>query len=92
MNKKTIAIILEPIPVVSAVLTITLIVLPLSSAFIRKLITVTFVLALLGFVFFFIGRKLAGEDKAVRVLGILDLLSGVVIVGYYVLAIMVFGL
>jgi hypothetical protein len=90
--KKTIAIILEIIPVLSAVLSYTLVVFGPDSALIRTVIAVTFLLAFLGFVFFFVGRWLAKEDKAVRILGIFDWLSTVFIIAIYVVAFLSVGL
>lgn len=91
-NKKTIAIILELIPLVSLVISLTLIFSALGSPIIKWIINITTVLAFLGFVFFFIGRKLAKGDKAVKILGILDLIAPVLVIALYVLAIFVFGL
>jgi len=53
---------------------------------------VTVILALLGFAFFFAGRRLAKEDRLIKVLGILDILSTVLIVVLYALAVASFGL
>ena len=91
MSKKSIALMLEAIPIVSAVTSYALVVSKFDSNLIRWVISVTFLLAFLGFVFFFIGRKLAKESKAVLVLGILDLLSTVFIIGIYAVAILVFA-
>ncbi|WP_022766972.1 hypothetical protein [Butyrivibrio sp. XPD2006] len=41
---------------------------------------------------FFIGRKLAREDKAVKILGVLDWISTAIIVGIYVLAFFVMAI
>ena len=90
--KKTIAIIAGVIPAVSAVIAIFLMVSHFDSAVIRTVINITTFLGFLGFVFFFIGRKLAGGDKTVRILGVLDLLATVSIVGFYIVAIFAFGL
>ena len=84
--KKVIAIILEIIPLISAVLSYTLVVFGPDSELIRTVIAVVFLLAFLGFVFFFIGRWLAKESKAVRILGIFDWLATVFIIGYYLFA------
>lgn len=92
MNKKIIAIITELIPIVSAVTSYTLIVSNIDSVLVRKVISVTMILAFLGFAFFFIGRKIAKEDKAVRVLGVLDLLMPVLVIGFYVIAFMSVGM
>ena len=90
--KKTIATIAGVIPAVSAVIAIFLMVSHFDSAVIRTVINITTFLGFLGFVFFFIGRKLAGGDKTVRILGVLDLLATVSIVGFYIVAIFAFGL
>lgn len=92
MNKKSIAIITELIPVVSAITAYTLIVSPADSTLVRGIIGVTMLLAFLGFVFYIIGRKLAKEDKAVRVLGVLDCITPVLVIALYVVAFLVFGL
>ena len=39
------------------------------------------------FAFFFIGRRLAKEDKLIKILGILDILSTLAIVALYALAV-----
>ena len=91
MNKKLIAIIAEIIPVVSAVVSYSLIVSSYDSALVRNIISVTFLLAFLGFVFFFIGRWLAKQNKAVRILGILDLLATVFVIAVFVIAVFVFA-
>ena len=80
------------IPAVSAVIATFLMVSHFDSAVIRTVINITTFLGFLGFVFFFVGRKLAGGDKTVRILGILDLLATVSIVGFYIIAIFAFGL
>ena len=90
--KKTIAIIVGVIPVVSAIIAIFLMISHFDSTAIRTVINTTTFLGFLGFVFFFVGRKLAGGDKTVRILGILDLLATVSIVGFYIIAIFAFGL
>ena len=59
---------------------------------VRKLNTIFVIVAFFGFVFFFVGRKLAKGDTAVRILGILDILSTLSIIGFYGLAIFAFGL
>lgn len=90
--KKIIAIILEIIPIVSAVISYPLLVSSLDSPVVRLIIAVTFLCAFFGFVFFFIGRMLAKNDKAVRILGVFDLLATLYIVGIFIVAIFVFGL
>lgn len=90
--KKIIAIILEIIPIVSAVISYPLLVSSLDSPVVRLIIAVTFLCAFFGFVFFFIGRMLSKNDKAVRILGVFDLLATLYIVGIFIVAIFVFGL
>ena len=90
--KKTIAMIAGIIPVVSAVIAIFLMVSHFDSAMIRTVINITTLLGFLGFVFFFIGRRLAGGDKAVRIISVMDLLATASIVGFYIIAIFAFGL
>lgn len=92
MNRKTVAIILELIPIISAPLTYLLIVSDIDFDPIKKVIPVTMLLAFLGFVFFFIGRKIDREDRAVRILGILDWFATVFVIGIYVIAIFSMGL
>lgn len=92
MNKKIIAIIAEIIPLVSAVVSYTLIVSSLDSDLIRQVISITFLLAFSGFAFFFIGRRLAKESRAVRILGIFDWLATLYVIAIYVIAIFMFGL
>ena len=92
MNRKTIAILLELIPVISAAISYALVVSSSDAAPVRRIISITFLLAFLGFVFFFIGRKLAKGDKTVRILGILDWLATLYVIAFYVIAIFSFGL
>ncbi|MBQ6392245.1 MAG: hypothetical protein IJH60_01925 [Eubacterium sp.] len=92
MNKKIIAIVLELIPVVSAVVSFYLFTTSKDSALIRKTLLVSFVFSLLGIAFFIVGRKLAGDDKTVRILGLLDLVASIYVIAFYVLAIISFGL
>lgn len=90
--KKTIAIIAELLPVISAPLSYLLVVSASDTGLIRHVITITFLLAFLGFAFFFLGRKLAGEEKMVRILGILDWLATLYVVVFYAIAIFSFAL
>ena len=92
MNKKTLAIILEIIPVVSAAATNALIVSAADSGLFRWLIRITMLLAFLGFAFFLAGRRLCREDRVVRILGILACLATVSIAVLYIIAIFSFGL
>ena len=92
MSKKTIAVILELIPVISAPLALIMVTSHSDSELVSKLIPVTFLLAFLGFVFSFIGGKLVKRDKTVRILGVLDWLATLSIVGFYVLAFLSVGM
>jgi hypothetical protein len=89
--KKTTAVIIELIPVVSAVLFFALLRMHADNTFTSIMSVVTLILAFFGFVFFFIGRRLAKGDKAVRILGILDWLSTVSIIGLYALVFYALG-
>lgn len=90
--KKTLAIIVESIPLVSAVVSYPLLISNLDSEPVRLVIAITFLCAFLGFVFFFIGRGLAKEDKTVRILGVFDWLATVYVIAIYIIAIFIFGL
>ena len=92
MKKKVIAVIAELIPIICAPVSYMLVVGKYNSAFVRSMIAVTFLLAFLGFAFFFIGRMLAKEDKAVRILGIFDWLATAYVIAFYAVAIFVFAL
>ena len=83
---------MEIIPILSAAVSFPLILSAYDSALIQRVISITMLLAFLGFLFFIIGRKLAKEDKLVRILGVLDLLATVCVVVFYILAIFSFGL
>ena len=89
---KKLAIILEIIPVVSAIIFNVLVRAPFDSAVLRWAGLITMFLGLAGFVFFFIGRKLAGGDKTVLLLGILDWLATAAVISVYVLAIFAIGM
>ena len=92
MNRKTVAIIIEIIPVLSAAASFMLIFSDHHSELVKQVILITMVLAFGGFLFFLAGRKIAREDKLVRILGVLDLLATICVVGLYILAIFSFGL
>ena len=92
MNKKIAAIIAEIVPIVSAVAAYALILSALDAAWVRRVIAVTMLLAFLGVAVFFVGRKLAGGDRAVKILGILDCLATAFVIGLYVIAIIAFGM
>ncbi|MBQ6569831.1 MAG: hypothetical protein IJL87_06205 [Clostridia bacterium] len=92
MVKKTVAIVLEIIPIASAITFFTLFFSPYDSQLVRTIINITVAPALLGFVFFFIGRALVKKDKAVLILGIFDWLATVSVIGFYILAILSIGM
>ena len=92
MRRKTIAILLELIPVISAPISYLLVVSSPDAAPVRQIISITFLLAFLGFAFFFIGRRLAKGDRIVRILGIMDWLATIYVIAFYALAIFSFGL
>ena len=86
--KKTIAIILEIIPIVSAIMSF---ILMRSTINIKWLTNITFLFAFFGFIFFIIARKIY-KDKIIKILGIFDILSTIYIFASYIVAIFVFGL
>ena len=86
MNRKMIVTI-KLIPVISVILSYMLILGPFHSEAAKDISGVTVVLAFLGFAFFFIGRRLAKEDKLIKILGILDILSTLAIAALYALAV-----
>lgn len=90
--KKIVAIILEILPILSAPVSYCLITASVDSAAVRWIIGITLFLAFFGFVFFFIGRGLAKESKAVRILGIFDWLATAFVVCLYGIAFLVAGL
>ena len=95
MTRKTIAIIIEIIPIIAAVLAYVLILSDFSTEGIRGIVAGAVLVAFLGFVFRLIGHKVAGSsrtDQVLRILGILDWLATLSIVGLYAAAIFSFGL
>ena len=92
MKNRTAVILLKLIPVIAAPLAYILMILPASSKAVGNIIAILTLLGFLGFAFFFIGRKHFREDKAVRILSILDILATLIVVGIYIIAMMVFGL
>ena len=92
MNRKTAAVIVELIPVVSAVLGLVFVLSSIETALTRKLTPVLFVLAFCGFVFYYIGRRICRGDRIVKLFGILDWLATFSIIGFYVLAILSMGM
>lgn len=83
MNKIIFAIIVELLPIISAPLSYLLMISNIDSQFIRGIIGFTTCVAFFGFVFFFIGRKLAKEEKIVKILGIFDWLATAAVIGFY---------
>lgn len=90
--KRIIYIILKIIPVLSSLLSFILIHTNYTSLFIKYVVSLTFILAFFGFVFFFIGRKKYKNDRIIRILSILDLLSTLYVIVLYILVIFIFGL
>ena len=89
MTKRTVAIIIELIPILSVISALLLIKRDTDSPLLRIITAVVFIIAFSGFVAFFIGRKLAKGDKVVRILGIFDWFATAGIVGIYALAIFI---
>jgi len=92
MKNRTAVILLKLIPVIAAPLAYILMIFLASSKAVGNIIAILTLLGFLGFAFFFIGRKHFREDKAVRILSILDILATLIVVGIYIIAMMVFGL
>ena len=92
MTKRTKAIIIEFIPIISVISALLLLKRDTDSPFLRIITAVAFIFAFVGFLAFFIGRKLAGEDKTVKILGVLDWIATAVIVGTYALAFFVMAI
>ena len=92
MKKRTKAILTELIPIVSVISALLLLKRDTDSPFLRIITAVAFIFAFVGFLAFFIGRKLAGEDKTVMILGVLDWIATAVIVGTYALAFFVMAI
>ena len=91
MSRRTTAIIIEAIPIVSLVICCVLMQLHIDSMSVRRIIAFTMLLALFGFAFFFPGRKLDREDRAVRILGILDWMTTIAVVIFYALVFIALG-
>ena len=92
MSRKTIAIIVEAIPLVSIVVFLASVFSSYDSPMMKIVTLVTSVLAFLGFVFFFVGRMLARGERIVTILGILDWFATLVTFQLYAIAIFSFGL
>lgn len=91
-KEKIIAILLELVPIISALISFISIISKYNSKLISVVITITMMLSFFGFVFFLIGRKLVKEDKIIKILGVLDLISTIYVIILYTLVIFVFGL
>ena len=92
MKKRTKAILIELIPIVSVISALLLLKRDTDSPFLKIITAVAFIFAFFGFLAFFIGRKLAREDKTVKILGVLDWIATAIIVGIYALAFFVMAI
>lgn len=92
MKKRTTIIALELVPIVSAIISFILIKISYDAELLTWLLYITTLLAFIGFIFFFIGKKFCKKDKTVFILGILDWLSTIYVIMLYILAIFSFGL
>ena len=92
MTKRTTALLIELIPVLSVIFALLLLKRDTDSPFLRIVTAVSFIFAFLGFVAFFIGKKLAREDKTVKILGVLDWIATAIIAGIYALAFFVMAI
>ena len=93
--KKTAARILELIPVLAALVFFYVFYIGISwhaGSWLEYVGPVSVLLSLPGFIFFFIGRKLAPDDGITRILGVFDILATVSVIGFYAIAIFSFGL
>ena len=82
----------ELVPLLSAVVSFVLIILPYESGIVKSIIGMTTLLSFFGFIFFFIGRSIGEENKTVKVFGILDWLATIYVVTLYTIVIFSFGL
>ena len=92
MNKKTLVVILEIIPIICVIATYVLVFANLDSDVVRNIITATTSISFFGFIFGIIGRKVVKGDKAVKVLSIFDFICPLFIIGLYVLVIIAIGM
>jgi len=92
MTKRTTAIIIELIPVLSVISALLLLKRDIDSPFLRIITMIVFIFSFFGFAAFFTGRKLAREDKTVKILGVLDWIATAIIVGIYALAFFVMAI
>ena len=91
MNKKNIAVVLELLPIISVVFLVIRFLIKVEAGPIVTIADICMITAFFGFVFFLIGRKLAKEEKIVRILGICDLLATVGVIGFYILVFIAIG-
>lgn len=91
MNKKSLATVIEIIPVIATAAFFTITYSSINGAAVNTINTAAVIAALLGLPFFIIGRILAKESKPVLILGILDILCTVSVIAFYTLAIFLFG-
>ena len=92
MTKRTTAIIIELIPILSVISALLLLKRDTDSPFLRIVTAWSFIFAFFGFAAFFIGRKLARKDRTVKTMGVLDWTATAIIVGIYALAFFVMGI
>ncbi|MBO4456492.1 MAG: hypothetical protein J5802_02095 [Butyrivibrio sp.] len=93
MSKRVFAIFVELIPLAAILLYFILFKIGAQTGNADTLISeASFVLAFLGFVFAFIGKKLDGKNIVVRILGKLDKLITVLIIVFFVGIVLICGL
>ena len=92
MTKRTTAILIELIPIISVISALLLLKRDTDSPFLRIITAAAYLFAFFGFIAFFIGRKLAGDDKTVKILGVLDWIATAIIVGIYALGFFVMAI
>ena len=92
MSKKTMAIFLECIPIAAALFAVPMIFINTKEPIISRIAFWAVIVAFFGFAFFIVAMALGGREKVVKVLGFFDILSTLVIVVIYTLAIFSFGL
>ena len=90
--KKKIAIILELIPIISCIISFILIYSRFDSNNLMFIKTIAMIISFFGFVFFIIGNILVKKDKLVLLLGILDIITTIFVIGFYIIVIFLFGL
>lgn len=91
MNKKNVAVILELLPIISVVFLVIRSLIKVEAGPIMLVADICMITAFFGFVFFLLGRKLAKEEKIVRILGICDLLATIGVIAFYVLVFIAIG-